>query len=149
LLGKSKTAEAIDKLTKIADKGSDYEKSMVNYNLGIAYSSKNDFPNAAKAFAKSLATPGLPRAQREQVQYNLGQLYIVTNQFDEGIKVLQDYIANACGTVAPEAHIFLANALSERKRYKEAVPQIDMAIAKAKEPKDQWLQMKLAINYEL
>lgn len=149
LLGKNKTAEAIDKLVKIADKGSEYERSMVNYNLGIAYSSKNDYPNATKAFAKSLATNGLPRAQREQVQYNLGQLYIVTSQFDEGIKVLQEYIANACGTVTPEAHIFLANALSERKRYKEAVPQIDQAIAKAKEPKEAWLQMKLAINYEL
>jgi tetratricopeptide (TPR) repeat protein len=149
LLGKSKTAEAIDKLSKIADKGSDYEKAMVNYNLGIAHSSKNDYPNATKAFAKSLVANGLPRATREQVQYNLGQLYIVTSQFDEGIKVLQDYIANACGTVAPEAHIFLANALSEKKRYQEAVPQIDLAISKAKEPKEQWLQMKLAINYEL
>src|SRR3954468_4079900 len=54
MLSKNKTAEAIEKLSKMADKGSEYEKALVNYNLGIAYSSKNDYPNATKAFAKSL-----------------------------------------------------------------------------------------------
>ena len=149
MLSKNKTAEAIDKLSKMADKGSEYEKALVNYNLGIAYSSKNDYPNSTKAFAKSLSANGLPRTQREQVQYNLGQLYIVIGQYDDGIKTLQEYIANACGQITAEAHIFLANALSEKKRYQDAAPQVDLAISKAKEPKEQWLQMKLAINYEL
>jgi tetratricopeptide (TPR) repeat protein len=149
LLSKQKTAEAIEKLIKIADTGSGYEKALVNYNLGIAYSSKNDYPNAVKAFAKAIETKALPRGQNEQLTYNLGQLYIVTGQFDEGIKTLQGYIATACGTVGPDAHIFLANALTEKKRYQEALPQIDLAISKAKEVKEVWLQMKLAISYEL
>jgi tetratricopeptide (TPR) repeat protein len=149
LVGKQKTAEAIEKLLKIADSGSNYEKAIVNYNLGMAYSTKNDYANATKAFAKALSMNSLPQTQREQLQYNLGQLYIVAGQFDDGIKTLQDFVTNACGTVAPEAHIFLANALSERKRYAEALPQINLAISKSKEPKELWLQMKLAISYEL
>jgi hypothetical protein len=48
--------------------------------------------------------------------------------------VLQEYIANACKPVPAEAHIFLANALVERKRYAEAFPQIDLALSKAKAP---------------
>jgi tetratricopeptide (TPR) repeat protein len=149
LLSKQKFNEAIEKLTKIADKGSDYEKAVVNYNLGFAYSSKNDTPSAVKAFAKALSFKALPRSQSEQLQFNLGQLYIVTGQHDEGIKTLQDYIANACGKIPAEAHIFLANALAERKRYAEALPQIDLALSKSKEPKETWLQMKLAIAYEM
>ncbi len=149
LLSKQKYAEAIEKLVKIADKGTDYEKAVVNYNLGFAYSSKNDMPSAVKAFAKALSYKALPRSQSEQLQYNLGQLYIVTSQFDDGIKTLQDYIANACGKVPAEAHIFLANALSEKKRYQEALPQIDLALSKSKEPKELWVQMKLAIAYEM
>jgi tetratricopeptide (TPR) repeat protein len=149
LLSKQKYNEAIDKLNKIVEKGSDYEKAVVNYNLGFAYSSKNDTPGAVKAFAKALSYKALPRAQSEQLQYNLGQLYIVTGQHDEGIKTLQDFITNACGKVPAEAHIFLANALSERKRYADALPQIDLAISKANEPKETWLQMKLAIAYEM
>jgi hypothetical protein len=149
LLGKQKTAEAIDKLNKIADSGSDYEKAIVNYNLGVAHSGKNDFPNAIKAFSRAVSTNALPQNQREQLLYNLGQLQIVAGQYDEGIKVLQEYLSRACGTVAPEAHIFLANALSERKRYQDAIPQIDLAISKVKEPKEQWLQLKLAVSYEI
>lgn len=148
LLAAKKTNEAIEKLVKIADKGSAYEKAVVNYNLGFAYSSKDDHANAVKAFAKSLSFNALPRAQSEQLQFNLGQLYIVANQHDAGIKVLQDYIANACGTIPAEAHIFLANALTEKKRYDEALPQIDLALSKVKEPKELWLQMKLAISFE-
>jgi tetratricopeptide (TPR) repeat protein len=148
LLAAKKYNEAIEKLTKIADKGSAYEKAVVNYNLGFAYSSKEDHANATKAFAKALSFNALPRAQSEQLKYNLGQLYIVAGQFDDGIKTLQDYIANACGSVAAEAHIFLANALTERKRFDEALPQIDLALSKAKEPKELWLQMKLAISFE-
>jgi len=102
-----------------------------------------------KAFAKSLSYNALPRAQSEQLQFNLGQLYIVAGQHDEGIKALQTYINTACGAVAAEAHMFLANALSEKKRYQEALPQIDQAIAKSKTPKEMWIQMKLAISYEL
>lgn len=149
LLGKGKNAEAVEKLVKVASKGTDYEKVLVNYNLGLAYSSQQDYKNAADAFAKALTKDVLPRANREQLRYNLGQLYIITGQYDEGIKTLNTYIDTSCSAVPAEAHIFLANALTEGKRYQEALPQIDLAISKAKEVKEQWLQMKLAISYEL
>jgi tetratricopeptide (TPR) repeat protein len=149
LMGKNQMNEAIKKLQDLAETGSDYEKALVNYNLGMAYSSKNDYATATKAFAKALNFNALPQQQAEQLQYTLGQLYMFSNQQDEGIKTLQSYIANSCSAVPPEAHIFLASALAERKRYKEALPQIEQAIAKAKEPKESWLQTKLSIAYEL
>jgi tetratricopeptide (TPR) repeat protein len=149
LLSENKHQEAIEKLTKIADKGSDYEKAVVNYNLGFAYSAKSDNAGAVKAFAKALSFKALPRLQKEQLEFNLGQLYIVAGQYDEGIKTLQQYIETSCSAVTADAHIFLANALAERKRYAEALPQIDLAISKSKQPKELWLQMKLAIAYEL
>lgn len=149
LLNKQKAGEAIDKLSKVADSGSDYEKAIINYNLGVAHSGRNDYPNAIRAFSKAVSTNALPANQREQLMYNLGQLHIIAGQFDDGIRVLQEYIAKACGTVTPEAHIFLANALSERKRYPDAIRQIDLALGKVRDPKEQWLQMKLAISYEV
>jgi tetratricopeptide (TPR) repeat protein len=149
LMGKNQMNEAIKKLQDLAETGSDYEKALVNYNLGMAYSSKNDYATATKAFAKALNFNALPQQQSEQLQYTLGQLYMFSNQQDEGIKTLQSYITNSCSAVPPEAHIFLASALAERKRYKEALPQIEQAIAKAKEPKESWLQTKLSIAYEL
>ena len=148
LMSKNQHAEAIEKLTKLVEGGGDFDKAVVYYNLGFAYSSKNDYANAAKSFAKALALKALPAQQQEQLQYNLGQLYIVAGQHDEGVKVLQEYIANACKAVPAEAHIFLANALVERKRYAEALPQIDLAISKAKSVNQSWYEMKLAVSYE-
>ena len=148
-MSKQKYNEAIDKLAKIADSGSPYEKAVINYNLGFAYSSKNDHTSAVKAFAKSLSFDALPRSQREQLQYNLGQLYIVAGQYDDGIKMLQTYIAQACTPAPAEAHIFLANALTERKRFQEALPQIDLAISKSKTVKEPWIELRLAVAYEL
>lgn len=149
LISKQKHAEAIDKLGKLVDSGSDYEKAVVNYNLGFAYSSRNDLPNAAKAFAAALGLNALPQSQHEQLQYNLGQLYIVSGRFAEGIATLQAYLSEACTPPGAEAHLFLANALSQNKQYAEARAQIDLALSKAKEPKESWLQLKLAINYEM
>jgi tetratricopeptide (TPR) repeat protein len=149
LISKQKSVEAIDKLAKLVDSGNDYEKAVVSYNLGFAYSSRNDLPNAAKSFARALELNSLPQSQHDQLQYNLGQLYIVAGRFADGIATLQTYIAESCTPPSAEAHLFLANALSQNKQYAEARSQIDQALAKAKEPKESWLQLKLAINYEM
>jgi tetratricopeptide (TPR) repeat protein len=149
LIAANKHSEAIDKLTKLTGSGNDYEKAIVFYNLGYAYAAKGDQGNAVKTFAQALALNSMPQQQHEQLQYNLGQLYIVAGQPEEGIRTLQQYIAEACNPVPAEAHIYLANALSVRKRFREALPQIDLALGKAKAPKESWLQLKLAIHYEL
>lgn len=149
LIAKQKYGEAIERLSKIAESGSDYEKAVAYYNLGFAYSSKNDLAGAGRAFQKALDLNALPQQQHEQLQFNLGQIYVANGDFDDGIRTLQSHIAEACNPVSAEAHIFLANALSEKKRYREALPQIDQAISKAKAPKENWLQLKLALNFEL
>jgi len=149
LLSKNKFDEAIQKLQKLTDTGGEFDKAIVWSNLGFAYNSKNDHVNAAKAFAKAVASNTLPQQHQEQLTFNLGQLYIVNEQWDEGIKTLQKYLAEACGAPPASAHIFLANALSQQKRYKEALPEIDLAISKSKKIEPSWLQLKLAISYEV
>ncbi len=149
LIAKGKNAEAIEKLQKMADKGGDYEKALIYYNMGFAYSAMNQLSNALKTFEKSLALHTLPIPQEEQLTFNVGQLYVANSQFDEGIRLLENYIATACSPPPGEAYIFLGNAYAEKKRYQEALRNVDLAISKAKEPKESWLQLKLALHYEL
>ncbi|MDB5987221.1 MAG: tetratricopeptide repeat protein [Nevskia sp.] len=149
LTGQKKYPEALSKLNDVANKGGDYDKAIVNFNIGILYTEVNDYPHAADAFAKALSYKALPQQQTEQLEYNLGQLYVSSNRYDEGIKVLQTYVNEACGTVTPEAHMFLASALAERKRYPEALAEVDTVLAKIAEPKESWLQFRLGIEYEL
>lgn len=149
LIAQNKHAQALDRLNKLLESGSDFEKSVVYYNMGFAHSATENYGKATEAFAKALQLNALPQQQHEQLQYNLGQLYIAANKPEDGIRTLQQYVTESCGKVPAEAHIFLANALSQARRYKEAVPEIDRAIEKAGAPKESWLQLKLAINYEL
>ncbi len=149
LIGNQKYGEAIERLNKMTDgDGSAYEKAIVYYNLGFAYSSKNDYPNAAKVFQKALDANALPQAQHDQLQFNLGQLLIADKQYAAGAKVLERYIADSCSPVSAEAHIFLAQAYAEQKRFNDAIPQVDQAIAKSKQVKESWLQLKMALYYE-
>ncbi|MGQ0697232.1 MAG: tetratricopeptide repeat protein [Panacagrimonas sp.] len=149
LIAKKQYGEAIDQLSKIAQSGNDYEKAVAFYNLGFAYSSRDDYKGAGRAFQSALDLNALPQQQHEQLQLNLGQIYIANSQFDEGIRTLNAYLAEACAPVPAVAHIFLANALSERKLYREALPQIDLALSKSRKVEENWLQLKLALNYEL
>jgi tetratricopeptide (TPR) repeat protein len=149
LVAKNKNAEAIEKFQKMAQNGGDYEKAVVYYNMGFAYNAMNRLDEALKTFEKALSYHSLPIPQEEQLTFNVGQLYVANGQFDEGIRVLQNYIATACATVAPEAHIFLGNAYAEKKRFAEALKEVDLAMDTAKEPKESWLQLKLALHYEL
>lgn len=149
LLAQKKPDEAIAKLSGFTERGSDFDKAMIQYNLGIAYSEKENYLSAADAFAKALGYKVLPKNQTDQLQFNLGQLYVAANKYDEGIQALQTYIAQACVPVTAETHMFLANALVERKRYDEALPQVDIALSKAKVAKENWVQFKLGVQYEL
>lgn len=148
LLGEKKTDQAIEKLKKLVNKGEDYDKAMVNYNLGIAYSDKNDLAGSAGAFAKALSYDALSIQNSEQMRLNLGQLYVASGQFDLGIDALRDYMAKSCGVVSPDAHVFLASALAERKRFPEALAEVDIALGKSKVPKESWIQFKLGLLYE-
>ncbi len=149
MIAQGKHTQALERLNKQLDSGTDFEKAVIYYNMGFAHSATENYGKATEAFAKALQLNALPQQQHEQLQYNLGQLYIAASKPDDGIRTLQQYGSESCGKVPAEAHIFLANALSQAKRYKEAVPEIDRAIEKAGTPKESWLQLKLAINYEL
>lgn len=149
LLGEKKTDEAIEKLKPLQVKGNEYDKAVVYYNLGMAFVEKQDYATASKLFAKALSYKALPLQQAEQLSYNLGQLYVASGQFDEGINTLKAYVSTACGNVAPEAKVFLASALSERKRYDEALVQINEVLNSGKPVKEAWVQFKLGMQYEL
>jgi tetratricopeptide (TPR) repeat protein len=149
LIAKGKNNEAIEKMQKMVERGSDYEKAVILYNMGFAYSAMNRLNDALKTFEKSLDLHALPIQQEEQLLLNVGQLYVANGQHDEGIRILEKHIAEACSPVPAEPHIMLASAYAEKKRFGDALRQVDLALSKAKEPKEPWLQLKLALHYEL
>ena len=125
LLASKQMNEAIEKLTRSRTRARLREGGR-QLQPGLRVQLEDDHASATKAFAKALSFNALPRSQHEQLQFNLGQLYIVIGQHENGIKTLQDYIANACGNVPAEAHIFLGqradrNASATRKRCRRSI----------------------------
>lgn len=149
MIAEDEYKEAEQRLLKMRDRGSNYEKAVVNQTLGFVYIQQNDYRRGLEAFEQALKLNALPPKQQEQLMYNVGQLYVAAERYQEGIRALERYLAEACDPPPPEAHIQLAAAYAETKQYRKALQQVDLAISKAKEPKETWYQLKLALHYEL
>lgn len=150
LIGKNKNAEALEKSEALVGRvSSDYEKAIVRQTMAFIYIAQNDYKAAIQAFEEALKLDALPQQPYEQMLYNVAQLYFQDGQTDTAIRRMEQYFREATVEPVADAHILLASAYADRKRFADALPQVDKALAKVKEPKETWLQLKLALHYEL
>jgi tetratricopeptide (TPR) repeat protein len=148
-VGKNEYAESETKLAELAQSTSgDYEKAIVLQTLAYVYAMQNKFAQAIKAYESALATESLPQLAHEQMLMNVASLYMQVDQDQKGIETLQKYMQESCNPSA-DAHIMLASVYADKKQWRESLKQADLAIIKAKAPKESWLQLKLALHSEL
>jgi tetratricopeptide (TPR) repeat protein len=148
-IAKNQYAEAETKLTDLLQgTRSDYEKAIILQTLGFVYASTKREMQAVKVFEQAVATNSLPQQVHEQMLFNIAQLYVADDKWEQGVEKLNAYLAEACNP-NPDAHVLLASVNAEKKRWRDALKQVDLALIKAKAPKEAWLQLKLALHYEL
>jgi len=146
---KNNYAEAEKDLREMmADANGDYEKAVLMQTLGFVLASDKREGEAVKLFQQAVALGSLPQVQHEQMIYNIAQIQISMNNYDQGLKTMEQYMSESCNPL-PDAHILMASVQAERKDWNGALRQVDLALAKAKAPKESWLQLKLALHYEL
>lgn len=150
LIGKNKNAEALEKASALVERASGpYEKAVVHQTMGFIHAAQNNYKAALRSFEEALSIEALPQQPYEELLFNTGQMYYADDQTDKAIQKIEQYMAEAVNPIKPDAHIMLASAYAERKRFRDALPQVDQAIAKTPTPKESWLQLKLALHYEL
>ncbi len=150
LIGKNRNAEALEKVSALMERTSnDYEKALLQQTAAFIYVSQNNYKGAIQAFETALQLDALPQQPYEQMLFNVAQLYFQDNQTDKAIQRLEQYFAEATLPPPADAHILLASVYADRKRFRDALPQVDLALSKVKEPKESWLQLKLALHFEL
>jgi len=150
LIGKNKNDEALEKAKAMLDRvGNDYERAMVRQTMAFIYISQNNYKAAIAGFEEALKLEALPQQPYEQMIYNLAQLYFQDEQTDKAIEKMELYFREASTKPPSDAYILLASAYADRKRFAAALPYVDKALAETKEPKESWLQLKLALHYEL
>jgi len=146
---KNEYAESEQRLQELAKQAREgYERAVVQQTLAYVYAMQNKFGKAITAYEAALATDALPHAAHEQMMFNIAQMYMSENKFDKGEQMLKRYMEVSCNPV-PEAHISLAIIQADRKVFRESLEQADLALIKSKTPKESWLQLKLALHFEL
>lgn len=150
LIAKNKNNEALDKATALLDRANgDYEKAMVYQTIGFLHAGNNNYKAALRSFEEALQLDSLPQQPYEELLFNTGQMYYVDDQTAKAIQRIEQYMAETTTPPKPDAHIMLASAYAEQKRFRDALVQVDQAIAKVPNPKEPWLQLKLSLHYEL
>lgn len=148
-LSNDRFREAERRLTDILDRVKDYELAIVHQTLGFVFVQQDNYTDALVSFEKALELEALPRQPHEELMLNAGQIYMANNNFEQGIAMLERYLEQTCSEPAPEVHLTLASAYAETQEYESALVQVNLALSKAKQPREQWLQLKLALHFEL
>lgn len=148
-MSKGEFAAAERRLVGLTERAQGYERAVVFQTLGFVHAQQERLKQALEAFEEALATNALPRQPREELTYNVGQLYIADEQYDRGIAALERYLETACKPPPAAAHMMLANAYAQAKKYEQSLRQVAVATEKAGRAEESWLQLKLALHYEL
>ncbi len=139
--------QARQKLKKLLPdlKENSYSQALTLRSLASVYALENQYKEATQHLLHCLSTHALPENQQQNVLLNLGQLYMATELYQKTIDTLAQYQ----GKKDAQILALLANAHAQLKHYKKALPYIEQAIKQSKNPHEAWLQLNLALYYEL
>ena len=151
LIAKQEYAKARTKLEKVlaeVNKNS-YAQAITLRSLAAVYALENKYQKASGLLEQALATKALSDEQQQEALFNLGQLYMASEQYKKAVATLDPWLAKHPDTTNTQVRILLANAYAQLKQYRKALPYIEHVIKHAKKPKASWLQLNLALYYEL
>lgn len=148
-LAEEKYGEAVEYLAEMKgnSKLNEHEKALMWQTYGYVYSAQAKYKQSIDAFEKCLALGGLPEVAQLNTMYNLAQLYVVRENYKKAADTFQKWFAVAVDPPA-EAHYMYAIPLLQLGRKSQALEQAELALQKAKSPKEPWLQLALSLYFE-
>lgn len=150
LMAEARHAEALKILEPLLERvGNEYERALVLQTLGFLFAGQQQYSRAIPYFERAIDLNALPQQPHEQMLLALGQLLFAEGRIDAAIMRLEAYFAEAGGGASADAHLMLASAYADRKRYRKALPHVDAAIKASDSPRLSWYQLKLGLHYEL
>ncbi len=113
---------------------------------------------ALEYFNKALSLEAMKAVQAVSLATNVAQLYLANNdsankQVEAAIKVLLPRIESAekekAGSTNAMAFITLGSAFQLKQDFNNAIVWLQQGIKRAKQPRENWLQMLMAAHYQL
>jgi tetratricopeptide (TPR) repeat protein len=148
-LGEERYADALSIMNEMTKRKSlnDHEKALMYQTFAFIYSSQGKYKEAIPYFEKCLAQDAMPESAARQTEYNLGQLYMSVERFRDALKILEPWIKQADNPSA-SAYYMIGIAHVQLEDAKRALPYARMAVKKSKKPRESYLQMALALEFE-
>jgi len=148
-MGNEQYADALKGLKALeAGNLNDYERAKVDETFGYVYAAQGKYSQATPYFQKALDSDALTNASHFGLMYSLAQLYAGEEKHQKTIDLMLEYMKFQCDP-PPQAYIALAASYSQLKRYDEALPNVQKAIAKAGDKaQESWYLLELAIYFE-
>lgn len=133
------------RLQQVAQPG---EKAVLWRALATTYILQGQYRQASQWLERALASGALPEAQRQEALLSLGQLYLAQDRPQKAAVILESWLQTQPKLQA-EDHFFLAQVYTRLERYPQALKYLNQAMAQSKRPKDEWLQLRIGVNYKL
>lgn len=145
--------EALGELNVIKERGKvqGYGKAQMWNFYAFIYASKEDYANAIKAYEEVIKIEETPDQLVLQAKYTIAQLYFQLEDYSSAIKYMNEWLKEI-EKPTPTAHIILAQAYYQIKKFDLALTNVDKAIeleeAAGRQVKENWLRLKSALYYD-
>lgn len=151
LIEEEEYADAESKAQDLVSRArSDYEEAVAVQTYGHILAAQEKYRGAVEQFKRAIELNALPNPTHYGMMYNVAQLQISNEQFEEGLQWLNRYFDEVPqGEIDLNAYVLAASANAELNNHRTAIDYIEKALDLAKEPKESWYQLLLAMHLEL
>ena len=145
--------EAIQTLDKLKGntKMNSYAKSQMWNFYAYIYANQENYKSAISSYKKLLAEPDAPAGLKQTAKYTIAQLYFQLEDYKAVISFMEEWLKEI-GKPTPTAHIMLAQAYYQEKKFDPALKNLNRAITLEQQEgrpiKENWLRTKAAIYFE-
>lgn len=150
-----------EKFSEVEEGLKDLEENLTpGFGLALTYQihaqlylTQENSQQALVYFNKALELEAMKAVQAVSLATNVAQLYLADGQLDEAVAVLQTRVVAAEkekeGSTNAMAFITLASAFQLQQEYPSSIIWLKRGIERAKQPRENWLQMLMAAHYQL
>lgn len=154
LLSESKYAEVEEELLELEENLSPGFGLALSYQIHAQlYLAQENTAQAINYFNKALKLEAMKATQAVSLATNVSQLYLADSNTAAAINVLLPRISAAekekQGSTIAMAYITLGSAYQVKGDFASSVSWLKEGIARAKKPRENWLQMLMAAHYQL
>ncbi|MBQ46428.1 MAG: hypothetical protein CMP10_02860 [Zetaproteobacteria bacterium] len=114
---------------------------------GYVYAQMENFKDADTALDQAIKLNKLPMQPTLRTMYTRAQVLVAAGRYQDAVPIVQDVIFSS-PTPKPEHYFFLAQVLAQLKEEKTAIIMAETALELAESPKENWLQLLVALYYE-